>query len=69
MHIMNYIKKFLNLEYYVSPLDAFLEKYVRQHPRLSASQRAEKDKYELLNKLRDTKTPIEVHQNKLWDKF
>ncbi len=38
MHIMKYIKKFLNLEYYVSPLDAFLEKFVRQHPRLSASQ-------------------------------
>ena len=69
MHIMNYIKKFLNLEYYTSPLDLFLEKFARQHPRLSASKRAEKDKYELINKLRDAKAPVEVKKSKLWDQF
>lgn len=47
------IKNFFNLNYYTSQLDLFLEAYRKKHPRLSESQRQEKEKYSRIFKLRD----------------
>ena len=51
--MLNFIKKFLNLTYYISEIDQFLMNFDKTHPRLSASQRAEKEKYARIYKLRD----------------
>lgn len=50
------IKKLFNLEFYTSALDLFLAKLRHKHPNLTASQRAEKDKYARLAKQRDSET-------------
>lgn len=47
------LKRWFNLDFYVSSLDRFLEAYRQKHPRMSASQRAEIEKYAALNKQRD----------------
>ena len=47
------LKALLGLEYYTSELDDFLQQYNKNHPRLSASQQAEYNKYQLINQLRD----------------
>ncbi len=63
------LKKFLNLEFYTSPLDLFLEKYKQEHPEQSESQRKEKQKYTRIFKMRDQANPDTAHSNKIWDKF
>jgi hypothetical protein len=62
------IKQFLNLTYYTSKLDLFLSAFDKTHSQ-SASQRAEKEKYNNIYKLRDHKTASKTPQNTLWDKF
>lgn len=62
------IKSLLNLEYFTSGLDKFLEDFDKTHPKLSPSQRAEMQKYARIYKLRDNPKHIE-HKNELWDKF
>ena len=64
---MNIIKKFLNLTYYTSELDRFLFEYDQKHPKLSAAQRAEKEKYDRIYALRDK--PSEVRSEEFWDNF
>jgi len=49
------IKKLFNLEFYTSAIDLFLAKFRVSHPDLSASQRAEKEKYARIAKQRDGK--------------
>lgn len=66
--LLSYLKEFLNLGYYVSQLDQFLAEYDRAHPKLSASQRAEKDKYDRIFKLRDD-AKAQPAKTVLWDKF
>jgi hypothetical protein len=63
------IKKFLNLEFYTSPLDLFLAKLRKTHPNLSASQRREKDKYADIFHQGDHTHTDAVKKDKLWDKF
>ena len=62
------IKEFLGLTYYTSELDQFLLNYDQKHPRLSASQRAEKDKYTRVYQLRDNPEQAEPKET-FWDKF
>lgn len=62
------IRAFLGLEYYTSGLDQFLMDYRKEHPRLSASQRKEKDKFERVKEMRDNpnyRGPYET----FWEKF
>lgn len=62
------IKQFLGLSYYISELDAFLKELDQRHQRLSASQRAEKEKYQYIYQLRDE--PSQATQpDTLWDTF
>jgi hypothetical protein len=63
------IKKFLGLDYYTSPLDLFLALFRSKHPRASASQQAEIEKYNRIFQLRDGATLPEKRPEKLWDKF
>jgi hypothetical protein len=67
-NLMAKIRQFLNLTYYSSKLDLFLSAFDQSHPRLSASQRAEKEKYDRIYQLRDHKTKPQP-KNTLWDKF
>ena len=62
------LKEFLNLGYYVSQLDQFLAEYDRAHPKLSASQQAEKNKYDRIFKLRDD-AKAQPAAVSFWDKF
>lgn len=62
------IKEFLGLLYYTSPLDSFLALFDQEHPRLSASQRKEKEKHARIVKLRDDPHYVE-HKDTFWDKF
>lgn len=47
------IKKWLNLEFYISELDQFLKAFDRKHTKLSASQRKEIAKYKRIHEMRD----------------
>lgn len=49
------LREFLGLEYYVSKLDEFLAKFDKNHPKPSASQRKEIEKYNKIFDLRDGK--------------
>ena len=62
------IKSLLNLDYYTSPLDEFLEEFDETHPKLSNSQRKEIQKYARIYKLRDDPKQVEA-KDTLWDKF
>lgn len=66
--MFNKIKQFLNLTYYTSKLDLFLSAYDESHPHLSASQRAENEKYDRIFKLRDQPNVQDSKKN-LWDNF
>jgi GH35 family endo-1,4-beta-xylanase len=62
------IKNLLGLNYYVSELDQFLEAYEKAHPKLSSSQRQEKEKYARIYELRD-KASENPSKKSLWDQF
>lgn len=67
--MLNKLKKFLNLDYYISGLDQFLFK-LRQQRQLSVSQRAEKQKYSRIYALRDqASTPTSSEKKGIWSKF
>lgn len=66
--IIKLFRKIMNLEYYTSSTDEFLDKYEHNHPGLSHSQRKEIDKYARISRLRDDDKP-EVKPVKFWDKF
>mgnify|MGYP001243177458 CR=1 FL=1 len=62
------IKELLGLTYYTSELDQFLSDFDKKHPKLSSSQRKEKDKYDRIYRLRDK--PIQDGlEHTFWDKF
>ncbi len=63
------IKKLLNLEFYTSPLDLFLASLRRKQKTFSASERAERDKYARIFRLRDGKPEPKPEKTRLWDKF
>jgi hypothetical protein len=67
-HLLNRLKKFLNLTYYTSDLDKFMHKYRRDHQRLSASQATEKKKYDRIFELRDHAI-IQPVKKSFWSKF
>lgn len=62
------IKALLGLSYYISELDEFLSEYDKNHPKLSASQRKEMEKYAKVYKLRDLPEPP-LSKDSLWDNF
>lgn len=62
------IKEFLGLTYYTSKLSEFLAEYIKNNPKLSASQRKEIDKYKRIYSLRDNPQQPAA-QNDIWDKF
>lgn len=62
------IKEFLGLGYYTSKLDEFLAHFYQTHQKMSASQRAEMEKYNRIYKLRDTVTK-DNKQKSFWSLF
>lgn len=65
---MKIIKDFLGLEYFTSEIDQFLIDFDHSHPKLSESQRKEKDKYQRIYALRDDpRAYIEVDD--FWHNF
>ncbi len=66
--VMLYIRKWLGLDYYTSELDLFLEAFDKAHPKLTAAQRQEVEKYARIFQLRDC--PLHLKPNTtLWDQF
>ncbi|EKD73768.1 MAG: hypothetical protein ACD_45C00192G0002 [uncultured bacterium] len=47
------IKSWIGLDFFVSELDQFLERFRAKHPVLSPAQRAERDKSMRIDKMRD----------------
>lgn len=62
------LKEFLGLGFYTSELDRFLAEFDKNHPKLSASQRKEINKYARLNRLRDNEA-ASTDEKSFWDKF
>lgn len=62
------IKKWLGLSYYTSETDQFLNKLRGKKKVISASQQAEKSKYERINLHRDTEIKT-ADSDSFWDKF
>lgn len=65
---MQFIKKLLGLETYVSELDQFLAELRERYPKLSSSQRAELAKYTRIYKLRDNPVQETKHET-IWGNF
>jgi hypothetical protein len=63
------LKEFFGLNIYISALDQFLIHFDGEHPKLSASQRKEKEKYARIYKLRDDKNASLPPKEEFWDKF
>lgn len=63
------LKEFLGLSYYTSPADQFLIDYDHAHPRLSASQRFEAEKYARISEMRDRPSHSQQEKTSIWDKF
>lgn len=61
-------KKIMGLDYFTSEIDIFLHHFDASHPKLSASQLAERKKYDRIGDLRDHAQPAQK-QVTLWDKF
>lgn len=66
--MLKLIKKWFNLGFYMSKLDQFLFAFDKKHPRLSASQRAEKEKYTKLFQCRDN-PEVKTSHKTIWDQF
>jgi hypothetical protein len=62
------IREFLGLNYYTSELDQFLIDFDQSHSKLSASQRAEKEKYARIFELRDNPHQRDAKEH-FWDNF
>ncbi|MBA3661292.1 MAG: hypothetical protein H0W64_06170 [Gammaproteobacteria bacterium] len=65
---MSFIKKWLNLSYYISELDQFLAQLAHRFPTPSKSQQKEVEKYQRIFKCRDNPIPA-APPKKLWGKF
>ena len=64
------LKEFLNLTYYVSPLDQFLKNWDKEHPTPTSAQAEEAKKYQRIYALRDgSPTPFENSKIPFWDEF
>ncbi|GEM_PF-1080003 len=65
------IKQILGLTHYTSELDQFLSDFAKTHPKLSSSQRKEKEKYARIYRLRDNPQSSETSKTKdsLWEEF
>jgi hypothetical protein len=63
------LKEFLGLGYYTSELDEFLKNYDKNHPKFSASQRSEIEKYQRIYHLRDDPQAADPKKTTFWDKF
>lgn len=59
------LKALLGLETYVSELDQFLTHLDREYPKLSLSQRKEKEKYNRIYQLRDNPHYVDKNQDSL----
>lgn len=68
INILRVLKKFLGLDFYISPLDQFLEDYDKNHPKISLSQRKEIEKYARIIHLRNHKVASETPSS-LWHQF
>lgn len=62
------LKKFLNINDYTSGIDQFLGKLERDKHHFSSSQRAEKEKYDRVFKLRDQSTATDTKPS-MWEQF
>lgn len=62
------IRKFLGLDYFTSEIDQFIIDFDKSHPKLSASQRLEKEKFKRIYQLRDNPHAIEQHDD-FWHNF
>lgn len=62
------IKELLNLTYYTSKIDEFLSDFDKNNPKISISQRKEKEKYARIFALRDNPEERDAKQD-LWDQF
>lgn len=62
------LKEFFGLTYYISALDQFLIHFDRENPKLSDSQRKEKEKYTRIYQLRDNPNQP-IFKEKFWDNF
>jgi hypothetical protein len=62
------IRKFLGLDYYISPLDQFLSDFDKKNSKKSDSQQVEIRKYFRVFKLRDNKN-ADSGKKSFWDKF
>lgn len=67
--ITKLFSKLLNLDFYVSPLDNFLNEYNHSHKELSKSQRKEVNKYARVMELRDNPQAKDTTKANFWDKF
>lgn len=67
--ITKLFSKLLNLDFYVSPLDNFLNEYKHSHKELSKSQREEVNKYDRVMELRDNPQAKDNTKATFWDKF
>jgi len=67
--VFKLLKKWLNLDFFVSQLDQFLIQFDKTHPKKSASQRKEIEKYEQIYRLRDNPHASQPSRETLWDKF
>lgn len=67
--MLKMLRNWLNLNFFVSPLDQFLAGFDKTHPRKSASQRKEIEKYEQIYRLRDNPNARQQAPETLWDKF
>jgi len=69
INIKKCIKKFLGLEKFVSSLDRFLMQYDKDHPKPSASQQQEINKYNIINAKRDQKQSIQPQNASIINQF
>lgn len=63
------IREFLNLNFYTSIVDLFLNEFDKKHTKLSASQRAEQEKYARIYQLRDHPQPTTSDKTRFWNQF
>ncbi len=67
--MLQMLKNWLNLNFFVSKLDQFLMQFDKTHPKKSASQRKEIEKYARIYRLRDNPHAAQQSSETLWEKF
>lgn len=61
-------REFLGLSFYISPLDKFLASFKKKHPKPSASQIKEIEKYQRISTQRDNPTE-DIPKKRFWNHF